>query len=163
MFAVPFEEIAPVVGRSPTAARQLASRARRRVRGQAPAPDGDLAIQREAVEAFIAAAREGDFGALLAVLDPDVVLRADTGAPPTGMSREIHGAEAVAKQALAFSRRDLYVRMAMINGSPGTVSLRNGRPYGVAGFTVRGGRIVAIDILADPERVGDLDLTVLDR
>ena len=163
MFAVPFEEIAPIVGRSPAAARQLASRARRRVQGEAPPPDADLAIQNEVVEAFMAAARNGDFEALVAVLDPDVVLRADAGAPPAGMSREVRGAETVAGQAMGFSRLDLYSRPALINGAPGAVTMREGRPFSVAGFTVRGGRIVEIDILADPERLRRLDLTMLDR
>lgn len=163
MFAVPFDEIAPIVGRSPAATRQLASRARRRVQGAAPVPDADLATQRELVESFIAAAREGDFEALVAVLDPDVVLRADAGAPPAGMSREVRGAEAVARAALTFSKLDLYVQPALINGTAGTVSTRDGRPFSVAGFTVRGGKITEIDILADPERLSRLDLTILDR
>jgi RNA polymerase sigma-70 factor (ECF subfamily) len=162
MFAVPFDEIAPIVGCSPTAARQKASRARRRVQGHAPVPDADLSTQQEVVAAFMAAAREGDFDALVAVLDPDVVLRADVGAPPAGMSREIRGAEAVASQALSFSRLDLYTRPALINGAAGAVTSREGEPFSVVGFTVRGGRIVQIDILADPERLRRLDLTVLD-
>jgi RNA polymerase sigma factor (sigma-70 family) len=162
MFAVPFAEIAPIVGRSPVAARQLASRARRRVRGAAPPPDADLATQREAVGAFIAAAREGDFGALMAVLDPDIVLQADAGARPAGRS-QVRGAEAVAGQALAFSRLGLRVQPVLINGAPGTVSIRDGRPFAVAGFTVRGGRVTEIDILADPERLRRLDLTGLGR
>ena len=161
MFAVPFDEIAPIVGRSSAAARQLASRARRRVQGAAPVSDVDLATQREVMGAFIAAAREGDFRALIAVLDPDVVLRADVGAPPAGMSREVRGAEAVAREALSFSRLDLYVQPALINGAAGTVSIRDGEPVSVAGFTVRGGRITEIDILADPERLRRLDLTIL--
>jgi RNA polymerase sigma factor (sigma-70 family) len=161
-FAVPFSEIAPIVGRSPAAARQLASRARRRVRGAEPMPDADLATQRTVVRAFLAASREGDFAALMAVLDPDVVLRADAGAPPRGMSREVRGAEAVARQAIHFSGIGLYVQPALINGSVGTVSSRDGRPFAVAGITVRGGRITEINILADPERVRRLDLTVLD-
>src|SRR5918996_1557161 len=147
MFAVPFDEIAPVVGRSTAAARQLASRARRRVQGTAPVSDVDLATQREVVDAFIAAAREGDFQALIAVLDPDVVLRADVGAPPAGMSPEVRGAETVARAALSFSRLDLYVRPALINGAAGTVSIRDGEPVSVAGFTVRGRKITEIDIL----------------
>jgi RNA polymerase sigma factor (sigma-70 family) len=160
VFAVPFAEIAPIVGRSPAAARQLASRARRRVRGAAPPPDADLATQREVVRAFIAAAREGDFEALMAVLDPEVVLRADAG----GAGREeVRGAEAVARQALTFSKLDLDVQLALINGGPGTVSLRDGRPFAVAGFTVRGGKITEIDILADSVRLRRLDLTELGR
>src|ERR671936_828479 len=163
MFAVPFDEIAPIVGRSSAATRQLASRARRRVRGAAPPPDADPAIQRALVEGFVAAARAGDFDALLRVLGPDVVVRADAGAPPAGMSRVVRGAEAVARAAMSFSQLDLYVQPALINGTAGTVSLRDGRPFSVAGFTVRGGTIVEIDILADPERLRRLDLTTLDR
>jgi ketosteroid isomerase-like protein len=125
--------------------------------------DVDLATQRDVVDAFIAAAREGDFEALIAVLDPDVVLRADVGAPPADMSRALRGAEGVARAALSFSRLDVYVRPALINGGAGTVSLRDGRPVSIAGFTVRGGKITEIDILADPDRVSRLDLTILDR
>jgi RNA polymerase sigma factor (sigma-70 family) len=161
MFAVPFDEIAPIVGRSPAAARQLASRARRRVQSAAPVPDADLATQREVVEAFLAAAREGDFDALVAVLDPDVVLRADAGALPAG--GEVRGAEAVARGTLAFSRLNLYVRPALINGAVGLVSTRGGKPFSVVGFTVRGGMITELDILADPERLRQLDLSILDR
>jgi RNA polymerase sigma factor (sigma-70 family) len=163
MFAVPFPEIAPIVGRSPAATRQLASRARRRVHGAEPLPDADLATQRELVEAFVTAAREGDFDALIAVLDPDVVLRADAGALPDGMSRILRGAEAVARAALTFSRLDLYVQPALINGAAGTVSTREGRPFAVAGITIRGGKITEIDILSDPVRLHRLDLTILDR
>jgi ketosteroid isomerase-like protein len=162
MFAVPFDEIAPIVDRSPEAARQLASRARRRVQGEAPVPDADLDTQREVVDAFLAASREGDFEALLTVLDPDVVLRADQGAVPTGASRVVRGAANVARGALAFSRLDIEVRRALINGTPGTVSLRDGQPFAIAGFTVRNRRIVEMDILADPERLSRLDLTILD-
>jgi RNA polymerase sigma-70 factor, ECF subfamily len=162
MFAVPFDEIAPIVDRSPEAARQLASRARRRVRGAAPTPDADLTRQWEVVDAFVAAARDGDFDALVAVLDPDVVLRADRGAVPAGVSREVRGAEAVAGQALAWSRVDLTYRHALINGAAGLVSIRDGQPFSVGGFIIRGGRIVEIDILADPERLRRLDLTILD-
>ena len=161
MFAVPFDDIASILRRSSAAARQLASRARRRVQGTAPV--SDLAAQREVVDAFIAAAREGEFQALIAVLDPDVVLRADVGAPPAEMSRAILGAEAVARAALSFSRRDLYVRPALINGAAGTVNVRDGEPVSVAGFTVRDGRIVEIDILADRDRLRRLDPTILDR
>ena len=160
MFAVPFDEIAPIVERSPEATRQLASRARRRVQGTAPTPDADLNAQWEVVDAFLAAARNGDFDALVAVLDPDVQLRADAGV--TGLSRYTRGAETVAGQALMFSRLDLTMRRALINGAAGIVSLRNGRPFSVGAMTVRGGRIVEIDILADPERLAELDLTVLD-
>ncbi len=159
MFAVPFEQIATIVERSPDATRQLASRARRRVRGTAPLPDADLGAQWQVVDAFIAAAREGNFEALVAVLDPDVVLRADAGM--TGLSRHVIGAETVAGQALMWSRVDLSLRRALINGAAGMVSLRGGRPFSVGSFIVKNGRIVEIDILADPERVRQLDLTIL--
>jgi RNA polymerase sigma factor (sigma-70 family) len=162
MFAVPFDEIATIVDRSPDAARQLASRARRRVRAERTVPDADLETQREVVEAFLAAAREGDFDRLVAVLDPDVVLRADVGALPTGESREVRGAETVASQAVMYSRLGLQVKPALINGAAGMVTLRDGEPFSVAGVTVRDGRIVAMDILADPERLRELDLTILD-
>jgi RNA polymerase sigma-70 factor (ECF subfamily) len=160
MFGVPFDEIAPLVERTPSAARQLASRARRRVRGAAPVPDADLARQREVVEAFLAAAREGDFEALLAVLDPDVVLRADRGA--LGASQEVRGASAVIAQARNFSHLAGFARAALVNGAAGVVVAPRGRPFAVAGFTVADGKIVEIDILADPARVRELDLTVLD-
>ena len=162
MFAVPFEEIAPVVGRSLAATRQLASRARRRVQGAANVPDTDLARQREVVEAFFTASREGAFEAIVAVLDPDVVLRADVGAVSAGASREVRGAEAVAGTALSYSRLGLLVRPALINGAAGLVATLDGRPFSVGGFTVRGGKIVEIDILADPARLAELDLTILD-
>jgi RNA polymerase sigma factor (sigma-70 family) len=163
MFAVPFDEIAPIIDRSPEAARQLASRARRRVRGENAVPDADLDIQREVVEAFLAAARDGDFDRLVAVLHPDVVLRADLGPLPVGGSREVRGAEAVAGQALTYSRLGLAVQPALINGAIGTVTTRDGEPFSVGGFTVRGGKIVEIDILADPTRIRRLDLTILER
>ena len=162
MFAVPFDEIAPIVERSPEATRQLASRARRRVRGAAPVPDADLGAQWEVVEAFQAAARKGDFDALVAVLDPDVVLRADGGT--TGLSRHVQGAEAVAGQALFWEQQaDLTLRRVLVNGIPGVVAIRNGKPFSVGAFTVEDGKIVEIDFLADPERVARLDLTVLDH
>ncbi len=164
MFDVPFDEIATIVERSPAAARQLASRARRRVKGAALVPDADLARQREAVGAFLAAAREGDFGALLEVLDPDVVLRADVGAVPAGASRVIRGAPAVAEQALAYARRlGPVARPALVNGAAGIVAAPGGQPISVLGFTVTGGRIVEIDILADPERLSRLDLKELEE
>jgi RNA polymerase sigma-70 factor (ECF subfamily) len=159
MFAVPFDEIAPIVDRSPEATRQLASRARRRVQGQRAVPDVDLDGQREVVEAFLAAAREGDFQALVAVLDPDVVLRADFG--PDIPAREVRGGEIVAAQAQMYSRLGLDIHLALINGAVGLVSFRDGKPFSVGGFTVRGGRIVEMDFLADPERLGRLDLTIL--
>src|ERR671912_719439 len=161
MFAVPFEEIAPLVGRSSTTARQLASRARRRVRGAANAPDADLARQREVVEAFLAAARGGDFDALVAVLDSDVVLRADRGGVGAGALREVRGAQAVAEQALTFSQFAPFARPALVNGTAGVVVFERGRPFSVMGFTVGGGKIVEIDILADPARLGQLDLMAL--
>ncbi|HEY1778620.1 MAG TPA: sigma-70 family RNA polymerase sigma factor [Solirubrobacteraceae bacterium] len=158
-FGVPFEEIAPIVERSPEATRQLASRARRRVQGERTVPDPDLVRQREVVDAFLAAAREGDFEALVAVLAPDVVLRADFGG---GVTQEIRGAETVARQAQTYSRLDLLVIPALINGAVGAVSTRGGRPFSVGAITVRDGRIVELDFLSDPERLAGLDLTVLD-
>ena len=159
MFELPFEEIAPMVGRTPVAARQLASRARRRVKGAGvAAPDPDLARQREVVNAFFAAARGGDFDALVAVLDPAVVLRADTGAALPGATQLIHGAEAVARQALsglapAISRPALRLHPALVNGAAGVVVTMRGRPITLVGFTVAGGRIAEIDAIADPKRV----------
>jgi RNA polymerase sigma-70 factor (ECF subfamily) len=161
VFAVPFDEIAPIVDRSPDAARQLASRARRRVRG-APVPDAALEAQREVVDAFLAAAREGDFARLVSVLDPDVVLHADLGPSAPGGRFELHGVEAVAKQARTYSRLGLVIRPALVNGAAGVVTFRDGEPFSVGAFTVRGGRIVEIDFLADPERVRQVDLTVLE-
>jgi RNA polymerase sigma-70 factor (ECF subfamily) len=158
MFAVPFEEIASMIERSPAAARQLASRARRRVQGQAPAPDPDLARQREIVNAFFAASRHGDFDALVAVLDPDVVLRSDGGLARPRQTLVIHGARAVAEQALASGRLSPFVRPALINGAAGVIVVAHGRPLFVMAFTVTGGKIVAIDVLADPERLHKLDL-----
>jgi RNA polymerase sigma factor (sigma-70 family) len=164
MFGVPFDEIAPLVERTPSAARQLASRARRRVRGTVPESDADPAQQREVVDAFLAAARDGDFEGLLAVLDPDVVLRVDRGAMPMprGASREVHGARGVAEQAGSFASLAAFARPALVNGAAGFVVAPRGRPVSVAGFTIAHGRIVEIDLLADPERLSELDLTVLD-
>ncbi len=158
LFAVPFDEIAPIVGRSPTAARQLASRARRRMRGAATVPDADLTRSREVVDAFLAASRGGDFDALLAVLDPDVVVRADRAAVSVGASREVRGAPAVAKQ---FSGRARGAQPALVNGAVGAVWAPGGRPRVVFGFTIMGGKIVAIDLVADPERLRQLDLELL--
>jgi RNA polymerase sigma factor (sigma-70 family) len=160
LFAVPFEEIAAALGRSPAAARQLASRARRRARQAAPVPDADPARQRAAVDAFLAATRDGDFDALLAVLDPEVVVRADHGPVPAGASREVRGARAAAEQTLAFSPRARLARPALVNGAAGLVVTANGRPLSVMAFTVARGRIVEIDILADPERLRRLGLAV---
>ncbi len=158
LFAVPFDEIARVVGCSPTAARQLASRARRRVRGAATVKDTDLTRQREMVDAFLAVSRGGDFDALLAVLDPDVVLRADRAAVHAGASREVRGAAAVVG---TFSGRARFAQPALVNGAVGAVWAPRGRPRVVFGFTITRGKIVEIDILADPTRLRQLDLAVL--
>jgi RNA polymerase sigma factor (sigma-70 family) len=150
VFGVPFADIATALDRSEAAAQQLASRARRRVR-DAPEPDRDLARQRSVVDAFFAASRDGDFEALLEVLDPDVVLRIDGGA--LRPSRVVHGAEAVASQTATYSGLHPFVRPALVNGAAGAVVAPHGRVFSVMGFVVSGGRIVAIDVLADPERV----------
>ena len=159
MFGVPFDEIAGMVDRSPAAARQLASRARRRVQGAAPVPDADLAAQRRVVDAFFAAARDGDFEGLVAVLDPDVVSRGDGG---PGASAVARGARDVAARALTFARLAPFVRPALVNGAAGAVVAPRGEPFSVMGFTVVGGRIVEIDAITDPERLRALDLAVLD-
>ena len=166
MFDLPFDEIAPIVGRSPTAARQLASRARRRVQGERAAalPDADLTRQREVVEAFLAATRAGDFNALLAVLDPDVVRRADpAGAPPGGS--EVRGAPVVAKLALAGSRRAGAAQPALmlVNGAVGVVVAPRGRLSRVVSFKIRRGKIVEIDVVSDPERLRQFHLAVLNE
>jgi RNA polymerase sigma-70 factor, ECF subfamily len=163
VFAVPFDEIAAIVDRSPAAVRQLASRARRRVQGAAPVPDADLARQREVVDAFFAAARDGDFEALVAVLDPDVVLRSDGGVARPDASFVLHGARAVAESAMSFARLSPFVRPALVNGAAGVVVAPRGRPFSVMGFTVKGGKIVEIDGLADPERLRQLHLAGLDE
>jgi RNA polymerase sigma-70 factor (ECF subfamily) len=161
MFAVPFDEIAPVVDRTPAAARQLASRARRRVRGAAPAPDADLSQQRQVVDAFLAAARSGDFDALMRVLDPDVVIRIDRGTVRRAALREVHGAEAVARVALRGGGRLAHLaRPALVNGAAGLVVADGARRYAIAGFTITGGRIAAVDLLADPARLRELDLHI---
>ena len=164
MFAMPFEQIAPIVERSPEATRQLASRARRRVRGTA-VPDAPLTDQWQVVDAFLAAAREGDFDALVAILDPDVVLRADGGI--TGLSHQAEGAQAVAKQASMWARTvgaqpGLTIRRALINGAAGVVSEREGKPFSIGAFTIKNGKIAELDFLVDPERLAQLDLTVLE-
>ena len=159
MFGMPFSEIAPIVDRSPDATRQLASRARRRVRGATPASDADLDRQWEVGQAFLAAARDGDFEALVSVLHPEVVFRVDRG--PLGR-RETHGARAVAEQAKSFVRLAEFARPALVNGAAGFVVIRNGRPFSVAGITVAGDRITEVDLLGDPKRLAELDLTVLD-
>jgi RNA polymerase sigma factor (sigma-70 family) len=159
MFAVPFEEIAPMVGRSPAAARQLASRARRRIQ-EAPTPDRDPRRQRAVVDAFFAAARGGDFEALVAVLDPEVVHRSDWGALPG--SAVIRGAGAVAAQALRFADPSRTIHPALVNGAAGAVITVDGKPVSIIGFTVVKDRIVAIDALVDPERIASLDLAFFD-
>jgi RNA polymerase sigma factor (sigma-70 family) len=160
MFAVPFDEIAALVERTPAAARQLASRARRRV-GDAPVPDVDRDRQRELVDAFLAAARGADFDALVAVLDPDVVLRIDRGPQAREAPKAVRGARAVAERGVAFSRLAPLARPALVNGAAGLVVARHGRLLGVAGFTVTHRKIVEIDLLMDPARLRELDLTAL--
>jgi RNA polymerase sigma-70 factor, ECF subfamily len=160
-FAVPFEEIAAILGRSPAATRQLASRARRRVRASPARPDADMAGQQRAVDAFLAATRNGDLEALVAILDPDVVARADWGKVPVRVPTVLRGARAVAEQALAFAQRAPYGRPALVNGAAGVVVAAGARLIAVLGFTVRGDKIVEIDILADPERLRHVDLTAL--
>jgi RNA polymerase sigma factor (sigma-70 family) len=159
MFAVPFGQIGAVLDRSPDAARQLASRARRRIRGARPTLDADASAQQEVVEAFIAAARDGDFDALVAVLDPEVVERIDTG---SGTLLEVRGAQEVASRAMSVSQLGIAVRRALVNGVPGWVSLLDGQVFAIAGLTVQNGRITTMDILADRARLAQLDLTVLD-
>ncbi|MFF3245436.1 sigma-70 family RNA polymerase sigma factor [Streptomyces sp. NPDC002870] len=159
MFAVPFDEIAPIVERSPVAARQLASRARRRVQGAAPVPEVDLGRKRAVVDAFLAASRGGEFDALLAVLDPDVVLRADRAAVSAGAAEQVRGAQAVAD---SFSGRARMAQPALVDGAAGALWAPGGKPRIVFDFTIRDGKIVGIDILADPELIGELDLAVAD-
>lgn len=162
MFQLPFEEIAPMVGRSPEAARQLASRARRRVKGaDVRRPDPDLTRQRAVVDAFFRAARGGNFDDLIALLDPNVVLRADAGGWRPESSVVIRGAAAVAGSAIRFSLPNAVLRPALINGAAGVVVTLNGKPFSVMGFTVRDGKIVEIDAIADPERVATLAAAVL--
>jgi RNA polymerase sigma-70 factor, ECF subfamily len=157
MFAVSFAEIAPIVGRSPVAARQLASRARRRVRRATPTHEPDLARQREVVDAFRAAGRDGDFDALVAVLDPDVVLRSEGGAGRPGVSAIVRGAPAVARQALTFAPLGRFARPALVNGAAGVVVAQHGRPRAVLAFTVSRGKIVEIDVFVDPVVLRRLD------
>jgi len=157
LFAVPFDDIAAIVGRTPTAARQLASRARRRVQS-APRPDTDLARQRKVVDAFLAASRDGNFEALLAVLDPDVVLRSDLGGVPGAAARIVRGAAAVAKGAMLGSREGKTIRPATVNGGAGVVVTARGRVVTVVGFTIVGGKIVELNVLADPARLRSLAL-----
>lgn len=159
VFAVPFDQIASIVERSPETARKLASRARRRIEQADPVPDGDIATQREAVDAFFAAGRAGDFGRLVSVLDPDVVLRGDFGPQAAGFRAE--GASAVAKLARSYAGPDREVRTAIINGAAGAVIFVGGRATAIMGFVVRDGRVGAIDVLADRERIARIDLTAV--
>jgi RNA polymerase sigma-70 factor (ECF subfamily) len=159
MFSIPFDEIGAILDRSPDAARQLASRGRRRVRAADTTPDPDPAAQHHVVEAFIAAARDGDFDALVAVLDPDVVRRGDNG---SGTILEVHGADNVARSAMAAAQPGVVARPALVNGAPGWIALRNGEVRAVAALTVRNGRVTTMDILLDPARLARLDLTALD-
>jgi RNA polymerase sigma factor (sigma-70 family) len=161
MFAMPFDEIAPIVGRSPDAARQLASRARRRVQGAAMVPKADLIEQRGVVEAFLTALRGGDFEGLLAVLDPNLVVRVDASAVAPGGSREIRGAETWAKGALAFQRVGRFAQPALVNGTVGIIFAPRGRLFRVLNFTFSRGKIVQIDVIADPARLSEVDLAVL--
>jgi RNA polymerase sigma-70 factor (ECF subfamily) len=153
-FAVPFDEIAGIVGRSPAATRQLASRARRRVRQATLDPDADPGTQRQVVEAFLSAARRGDLDALVALLDPDVVVRADSGRPPV---RVVRGSRAVAEKALVFSGVSAQARVALVGGSAGIAAGAEGRPTTVMGFAVRNGHVIEIDILTDPVRLRRLE------
>src|SRR2546426_5644487 len=163
VFGMTFDEIAPIVDRSPVAARQLASRARRRIQGQAPTSDADLRTQRRVVDAFLAAVRDGDFEALVAVLDPAILLRADGGAVK-GMSRLVRGAQAVASQAATFSKLGLSNEVVLVNGNIGVVTrLPDGRLFSVIGFTIAGGKAVEMDILGDPDRLSRLDLSAIER
>ena len=156
MFAVPFEEIAAILGCSATAARQMASRARRRVRGAAPVPDPDVARQRKVVDAFLAAAERGDFEGLVAVLHPDVVLHSDGVLDPV---RELHGARTIAAQAARFSKIALSIEHVLVNGAAGLISRRaDGTPFSLLAFTVKDGKIVEIDVIGDPERLRRLNL-----
>ena len=161
MFAVPFEEIAPIVGRSATATRQLASRARRRVRSGAAVPDPDLARQREVIDAFLAALRGGDFEGLLAVLDPDVVVRADP-AVTSGAPSEVRGAAVWARQAVAFGHLAQLVRPALVNGAIGVVMAPNGRLVRALRFTIANGRITEIEVIGEPARLGELDFSIVE-
>jgi RNA polymerase sigma factor (sigma-70 family) len=162
-FAVPFDDIAAIIDRSPEAARQLASRARRRIRGENAVSDADLETQREIVAAFLAAARDGNFEALLELLDPDVVVRAEVGPLTPSGWMEYRGATAVANQAVTYAQTDLLTQPALINGAAGLVTMRGGKPFSMGGFTVRNRKIVAMDILADPKRLAQLDLTILEN
>jgi RNA polymerase sigma-70 factor, ECF subfamily len=158
MFGAPFDEIAPILDRSSDATRQLASRARRRVQDEDPHPDADLAAQHEVVEAYLSAARDADFDALVAVLDPDAVLRADAG-PLAPATREVRGAEAIASRALGYARLGLEHRLVLVNGALGVITSRDGEPFSIGAWCIRDGRIVEIDFLSDPDRLRRLELT----
>jgi RNA polymerase sigma factor (sigma-70 family) len=160
VFNVPFDQIAPLVDRTPEATRKLASRARRRVEQADPVPDGDITAQRETVDAFFAAGRSGDFDRLVSVLDPDVSLRGDFGPGPAGV-RSVRGAAAVAGLARSYAAPEREVRAATVNGAAGAVIFVAGRASAIMGFVVRGGRIAAIDVLADPERIARIDLSAV--
>src|SRR5712691_6530614 len=163
VFGMTFDEIAPIVDRSPVAARQLASRARRRVQTKAPSSDRDLRKQRRVVDAFLGALREGNFEQLFALLDPDIVLRADGGAL-AGASRVVRGAKAVAGQAAAFSKVGLSDQIVLVNGNIGLLERRpDGRLFAIIGFTIANGRIAEMNILADPDRLSKLDLSAIER
>jgi RNA polymerase sigma factor (sigma-70 family) len=159
VFTVPFDQIAPIVERTPEATRKLASRARRRIQQADPIPDGDLAAQREAVDAFFAAGRSGDFDRLVSVLHPDVVLRGDFGPGTAGFRAE--GASSVAKLARSYAGPEREVRAATVNGAAGAVIFVTGQPTAIIGFLVRGGRVAAVDVLADPERIARIDLSAV--
>ena len=159
MFDLPFDDIAPIVGRSSTSARQLASRARRRVRGaDVPTPDPEVGRQREVVDAFFAAARRGDFDALVSVLDPDIVERVDAGPARPDITRLVRGASVVAGRAIMFDQPSARLRPVLVNGAAGVVVTVGGEPFAVMAFTVSGGRIVEIDVLADADRLNRLDV-----
>jgi RNA polymerase sigma-70 factor (ECF subfamily) len=161
MFGVPFEDIATLIDRSPQAARQIASRARRRVRAQPTTPDVDVEAQWKVINAFLAAAREGDFEALVATLDPDVVLRGDGGVALPGLTTEVHGAREVAGQASTWSRADLQMQPALVNGAAGAVITRAGVVFAITAVTVQNGMIAELDFLTDPERLAGLDLSTV--
>jgi RNA polymerase sigma-70 factor (ECF subfamily) len=162
VFGMAFEEVAPIVGRTPEAARQLASRARRRVQQRNATPDADVSAQRRVVDAFVAASRDGDFQRLVSVLDPEVILRVDLGKTPAGKILEIRGAEQVAGRAQSFSRLDLRRHPVLVNGVAGLLCTLEGKPFSLMAFTVRGEKITEIDILSDAARLSHLDLSVLE-
>jgi RNA polymerase sigma factor (sigma-70 family) len=158
MFDVPFDDIAPIVERTPTTTRQLASRARRRIQDSAPAAETNRRSQQAVVDAFLAASRQGDFMALLAVLDPDIVLRADGGSVERGISKLVRGAQAVASQAVMYSQLAPFARSVLVNGVPGFITVKDGKPISILGLTVSNGKLIEMNILADPDRLSRLDL-----